>query len=93
MLTIEAVSENLSLPENEVIHRGLRSLLLAEINRAEADIGQLRERYNVLTPDELKQAITDGTIYAHPAWEDYIIWQNTLESRSDLTHMLSTDHA
>ena len=93
MLTIEAVSENLSLSENEVIQRGLRSLLLAELSRSEAEIAHLRERYNLLTADILKQAIAKGTIQAHPAWEDYIVWQNTLETITELSHLLELDYA
>lgn len=93
MLTVETVSKNLSLSENEVIQRGLRSLLLVELNRSEAEIAQLRERYNVLTADMLKQAISEGTIQAHPAWEDYIVWQNILETMTELSHLLEPDYA
>ncbi len=80
MLTLQAVAEELSLPEETLLHQSLTAFLLREISLIEAEIGQLRERYAVLQPVDLKEAISKGRVVAHPAWEDYIDWQNSIEA-------------
>lgn len=47
-----------------------------EIRLAEHEIAEIRERYEVFSKEALYQAIKSGTIPAHPAWEDYIVWKN-----------------
>ena len=80
MLTLQAVAEELSLPEEMLLHQSLTAFLLREISLIESEIGQLRERYAVLQPADLKEAISEGRVVAHPAWEDYIDWQNSIEA-------------
>lgn len=66
----------MALPENEVIHKSLLSLIQKEIKLAELDIANIRDRYDVFFLEELHQKIQTGQIPGHPAWEDYIIWKN-----------------
>jgi hypothetical protein len=80
MLTLQSVAQELSLPEDALLQHSLTAFLLREISLIEAEIGQLRERYAVLRPVDLKQAISEGRVVAHPAWEDYIDWQNGIEA-------------
>jgi len=75
MLTVE-LSQTLALPGPELIYKGLLALVQKEIRLAELEISNLRERYDVFSKEELHQAIETGTIAAHPAWEDYIVWKN-----------------
>ncbi len=64
------------LPEPEVIHKGLLALVEKEIRFAEDEIAEIRERYDVFSKEELYQAIKEGRVAGHPAWEDYIVWKN-----------------
>ena len=47
-----------------------------EIRMAEQEIAGIRERYDVFSKEALYQAIRDGQVAPHPAWEDYIVWKN-----------------
>jgi len=88
MLIVHEVAQELAMAESEVIQQGMRALLLRELGRIELEIARLRERYDALQPAELKQAIARGLITSHPAWEDYIYWQNCLETHKTLTNLL-----
>lgn len=74
-LTLE-LSSMMALPETEVIRKGLLALIEKEIRLAEHEIAEIRERYDVFSKEALYQAIQDGKVAAHPAWEDYIVWKN-----------------
>jgi hypothetical protein len=74
-LTLE-LSSMLDMPEYELIRKGLLAFIEKEIRLAEWEIAQIRERYDVLSKESLHQAIQDGRVAGHPAWEDYIVWKN-----------------
>ncbi len=74
-LTLE-LSNMLACPETELVHKGLLALIEKEIRLAEQEIANIRERYDVFSKEALYQAIQDGQVIAHPAWEDYIVWKN-----------------
>lgn len=59
-------------------HKSLLAFIEKEIRLAEREIANIRERYSVFSKESLYQAIQDGTVVEHPAWEDYIIWKNKL---------------
>jgi hypothetical protein len=63
-------------PEPDLVQQGLLALIAREIRAAELEIAEIRERYNVFTRKALYQAIQDGQVAGHPAWEDYIVWKN-----------------
>ena len=71
-----SLSQQLGLPETELVYKGLLAFIEKEIRLAELEIANIRERYSVFSQEELRQAIQDGTAVEHPAWEDYIIWKN-----------------
>ena len=89
MLTLQAVAQELSLPEDVLLQQSLTAFLLREISLIEAEIGQLRERYAVLRPADLKDAISERRVIAHPAWEDYIDWQNSIEAIQSIRTLLT----
>ncbi|MBC8496543.1 MAG: hypothetical protein H8D37_02665 [Chloroflexi bacterium] len=70
------LSHVMALPEREVVRKGLFSLIEKEIRMAELEIADIRERYDVFSLEALYQAIQDGMLPEHPAWEDYIVWKN-----------------
>lgn len=89
MLTLQSVAEELALSEEVLLQQSLTAFLLREISLIEAEVGQLRERYAVLQPADLKQAISEGRVVAHPAWEDYIDWQNGIEAIQSIRTLLT----
>ena len=74
-LTLE-LSNLFAVPETEVVRKGMLALIEKEIRLAEAEIAQIRERYDAFSKEALYQAIQDGQVAGHPAWEDYIVWKN-----------------
>jgi hypothetical protein len=74
-LTLE-LSNTLAISESELIRKGLLAFIEKEIRLAEWEIAQIRERYDVLSKESLYQAIQNGEVAGHPAWEDYIVWKN-----------------
>lgn len=78
------LSHVIGLPETELIHKGLISFIEKEIRLAEADIGDLMDRYDVASKEELYEAIKSRKIPIHPAWEDYIVWKNKEKYVKDL---------
>jgi len=89
MLTLQTVAQELSLPDETLLQQSLVAFLLREISLIESEIAQLRERYALVWPGQLKQAISDGRIVAHPAWEDYIDWQNSIEAIESIRTLLT----
>lgn len=74
-LTLE-LSGLLSMPETELIRKGLLALVEKEIRLAENEIAIIRERYDVFSTETLYKAIEEKKVAGHPAWEDYIVWKN-----------------
>jgi hypothetical protein len=70
------LSDVLAMSASDVVQRGLLALVEKELRLAEEEIATLRERYDVFSKETLYQAIQDGAVPAHPAWEDYIVWKN-----------------
>jgi ABC-type phosphate/phosphonate transport system ATPase subunit len=52
------------------------ALIEKEMRLAEEEIAAIRERYSVFSPSALYQAVKEGKVAEHPAWEDYIVWKN-----------------
>jgi hypothetical protein len=73
-----SLSQRLGLPETDLIYKGLLAFVEKEIRLAELEIANIRDRYSVFSKEELYQAIKEGTVVEHPAWEDYITWKNKL---------------
>jgi len=66
----------LSMPQSELVRKGLLALIEKEIRLAEQEIADIRERYDVFSKEDLVAGIEQGKIAGHPAWEDYIVWKN-----------------
>ncbi|OQY57846.1 MAG: hypothetical protein B6245_14950 [Desulfobacteraceae bacterium 4572_88] len=82
-----SLSRQLGMPEDELIRKSLLAFIEKEIWLAESQIADIRERYNVLSEAELSQAIREGTVAPHPAWEDYIVWKNKSSHIRYLNHI------
>jgi hypothetical protein len=90
VLDLKTVAERVSRPEVEVLEQSLRAYLVREIGLIEAELAHYRERYAVVTVDDLRRKIAQGRVAAHPAWEDMIEWQNGLDAIQDLVDLLET---
>ncbi len=66
------------------MEQSLRAYLLREIGLIEIELLRYRERYNVLSLNELHHLIEIGLVSVHPAWEDYLEWQNGADSIEEL---------
>lgn len=91
MLDLKTVAERLAKPELEVMQQSLRAYLLREIGLIEAELQRYRERYSVFEPEELHNLIEVGAVPPHPAWEDYLEWQNGVDAVADLHELLLSD--
>ncbi len=87
-LLIKEIAEQLQIPSKELVEGGAIAYLERELRLAERDIADLRDRYGVLSPEQLEQLITTGRVYSHPAWEDLIVWENTLHHMDKLNELL-----
>ncbi len=87
---ISSLSQKLGVSETELVYKGLLAFIQKEIRLAELEIANIRDRYNVFSKEELYEAIKNGSIIEHPAWEDYIIWKNKLAHIASL-HQLTTE--
>jgi len=76
MVSATRISKIVGVSEKEIINKSLISFIEREIKLSEADIADIRERYNVMSKEELYEAIKTKKIASHPAWEDYIVWKN-----------------
>ena len=81
------LSQRLGLSEAELVYKGLLAFIQNEIRLAELEIANIRDRYGVFSQEELYQAIKDGQVVEHPAWEDYIIWKNKLAHIAELRQL------
>jgi len=84
MASAMRISKIVGVSEEEIINKSLISFIEREIKLSEADIADIRERYNVMSKEELYEAIKTKKIASHPAWEDYIIWKNKERYVEDL---------
>jgi len=57
MVSATRISKIVGVSEEEIISRSLISFIEREIRLAEADIADIRERYNVISKEELYEAI------------------------------------
>ena len=84
MVSATRISKIVGVSEKEIINKSLISFIEREIKLSEADIADIRERYNVMSKEELYEAIKTKKIASHPAWEDYIVWKNKERYVEDL---------
>ncbi len=84
MVSATRISKIVGVSEEEIINKSLISFIEREIRLAEADIADIRESYNVMSKEELYEAIKSKKIPSHPAWEDYIVWKNKERYMRDL---------
>ena len=88
---LNSISETLNIPQDHVIHMGLKAFLEREIRLAELDVADFREKYLVSSREELETKIKNQEIHSHPAWEDLIAWENSEEHILQLKAILKKE--
>ena len=89
-ISIEKISKELEIPEDQLIKYGLKAFLEKELILTKEDISILQERYRVKEIKELEEKIKKKEIPSHPAWEDIIQWENILKQKNKLDSLLGT---
>ena len=91
-VAVEQVALRLRVPLETLMQESVKAYVAQQERFTELDIADLRDRYNVPTPEELVARIEAGEIYSHPAWEDSIEWEHLnahLKQLSELRAMLN----
>jgi len=89
MFNPKQIAKELGIVAEDLINNGTIAFLEKELRLAEEDIADIRERYGVLSKEELKKKIKKGAIAAHPAWEDLIQWENLEEHKKKIAALLA----
>lgn len=72
---LERLADDLAVAPAELERRSLLAYIERERRLAALDIADLQDRYGVRTHQELAQRIAQRLVYAHPAWEELIEWE------------------
>jgi hypothetical protein len=89
----EKIAKALDISPENLLAEGTLAYLHKELRLVEEDLADLRERYGLLSPQELEKKIRDDLIPAHPAWEDLIEWENLEAYKQKLNDLLTELHA
>jgi len=73
---LDEIGQALQVDRETLITQGIVSLLNEKKRRALLDRLELLVRHGVRSREALEQAIHEGTIAEHPAWEDLIVLEN-----------------
>lgn len=87
------IAKVLDLPPEDLLTEGALAYVLKELRLVEEDLADLRDRYALLSSQELEEEIKRGSIPPHPAWEDLIQWENLEAYKQKLTSLLEELHA
>ncbi len=87
------IAKALNISPENLLAEGTLAYLHKELRLVEEDLADLRERYGLLSPQELEKKIRDALIPAHPAWEDLIEWENLEAYKQKLNDLLAELHA
>jgi len=79
---VERVAKALGVPPDELVKKGVKEFLEAQLRACYAEVRELEVRYGVGSARELEEKIRGGVVEEHPAWEDLIVLEN-LEERAE----------
>jgi hypothetical protein len=68
--TLRIVSEELNIPQEDLMLQGLRRYLESQLHDVQADIFQIHGQYAVSTVEELDLHYQDGSIEEATSWRD-----------------------
>lgn len=77
---LSRLSKELEIPERKIVDESIHVFLEKELRDASAEILTIKTRLSVSGIKELRSKIENGEVEEHPAWEQFIYWEN-LEKR------------
>lgn len=81
-IVVKRVSKALGVPPDELVRKGVKEFLEAQLRACYAEIHELEVRYEAKSARELREKIGRGVVREHPGWEDLIVLEN-LEERAE----------
>jgi hypothetical protein len=75
-IAIEDIARELKVAPGTLVRQSVLAYIAQQERLARADISDLADRYRVATVSELREAVSRGQVYGHPAWEDAIEWEH-----------------
>jgi|GEM_PF-915203 len=72
---LEKIADELVISAQELERRSLLAFIERERRLTQMDVADLQDRYGVHKPTALAQKIEECDVYAHPAWEELIEWE------------------
>ncbi|PSR21463.1 MAG: hypothetical protein C7B45_10565 [Sulfobacillus acidophilus] len=69
---------------HQVEIEALHAWISHELAETDREIISYVRKYRVVHPEQIEQAIRDGRLDGHPAWEDMIDWMNLIAYREQL---------
>ncbi len=73
---LDDIARFLGLERNDLLERGVESLLHERRHKLLLDKLQILSRYGANSADEAEKRIKRGDLQEHPAWEDLITLEN-----------------
>lgn len=89
---LHKLSKELDMPENQIIDKSIPAFLENELRSASVDILKIKELFQVVTMQDLKQKIELGKVEEHPAWEQLIYWENLNKKIQVVTRWMRNLH-
>jgi hypothetical protein len=67
---LEAVAQELQMPENELVKEGLRTFLERRLRAVKAEIFAIHSQYGVDSVEEMDARYRDGSLEEDASWRD-----------------------
>ena len=84
MSLVEKVAKKLKMDPNSLMYESLLRWFEEEIATINAEIAEIKLKYNVKDSTELEEKIKRRELSEHPTWEDLIILENLLAEKKKL---------
>lgn len=72
---MEKIADELIISPEELAQKSLFAFIERERRLTQMDVADLQDRYGVQASAELARKIEQRQVYAHPAWEELIEWE------------------
>jgi hypothetical protein len=67
---LSELAEELHIPEDDLIRRGLHSYLERQLRAVQAEIFEITSRYNVSSVEDMEERYRKGTLEEADSWQD-----------------------
>lgn len=84
------VARELGISEDDLLKKGLRSLLESQLREVKAEIFEINGRYGVSGVEEMEARYRDGTLEEATSWQDFQRLDHLEYKRDRLQQFLKT---